>query len=572
MLALNPSEAKAIPTDWWSITKNALAYGLADIPDLAYQAMQGPWAPMRIPPTWSPAPMQDYLTQQGVLKQEITPSPKDIPSHYLDVVARMAPSLLLPLPGTTSAKVVGGLGREAAEAGAGRVPWQAQRGAIGDLETAAARGSEPEITVRNVGWGPEAEDALQRRITEGRRRLAESQGTAVAPARTFATIDSDLAALRVHPEFGSNPALGQQYDALIAERKAAEQAVASPPMQPLEEQAEARAARARAALEPNLADLEGQLLDAAERVRATRLGSPERDAAVERLASLRQARIDAKAAQERAAGYGTPAEQAKVQTLFKGLAKRPESFQFGGQKPTPKTANLNELASYYSTDKNPMSATQKGGIITITNDRTGGYINIHDADTPHPYIRSTGAESQGQEQAGGKQMYAVANSWLARKGKTLVPDVSISAINKYRKTESAISSYLRHGKEGYIDLSNATQARNLKELLMHSHNYVRDTRPDLMDAFAFDGTEFLRGGKPIAKGEINAAIAEKDPGFSKGIGETSLKRALMTRWAMGAPRRQVIETAKKFKEPTLYALGVLTAGKIARESAGTEGD
>jgi hypothetical protein len=262
----------------------------------------------------------------------------------------------------------------------------------------------------------------------------------------------------------------------------------------------------------------------------------------------------------------TPAQQKKAETLFKGIAAKhtPElpTFQFGGKTAS---TDIMELAQHHSTGKNPIRARwEDPSTIRIQNERTGGYLKIYDADKSYPYIRSTKAESEGVEQAGGKQMYQTAMSWIANTGKKLDPDPGgISTINKLRKIENTISSYLRHGREGYIDLSNATTARTLKELLVESRNMVFGKRRDLEEHFYFDGETFRRAadGAPVGKGELNAAIEKRDPKYAQGIGETTLKRALMTKWALTASLKDVLVAARKFKEPLFYGLGALAVSR-----------
>jgi hypothetical protein len=267
----------------------------------------------------------------------------------------------------------------------------------------------------------------------------------------------------------------------------------------------------------------------------------------------RRARERAQAQRPLSQTFGTPTQQKKAETLFKGLAARPESFQFGG---APASVSIHDIVAHYSTQKNPLKAESiRGEGIRITNERTGGYLTINEPWSTRVHIRSSGAQSQGKEQAGGTQMYQAALSWIANRDYKLKPDPGgISTINRLRKVENTIASYLRHGKEGYIDLSNATEARTLKELLVESKNMVFGRRADLEEHFYFDGETFRRAadGAPVGKGELTAAIEKRDPTYAQGIGETTLKRALLVKWAMGAPLKKVKEAAKKFKEPGLF--------------------
>jgi hypothetical protein len=265
--------------------------------------------------------------------------------------------------------------------------------------------------------------------------------------------------------------------------------------------------------------------------------------------------------------YGTPDQQDRVETLFRGIAEDPTNFQFGGK---PESTDLADIVAHYSRPKNPLEVVSVPEYLEeadrlIHNKATDGYLSIFDAATPTPYLRGVEAASQGEKQGGGTNLYQSAMSWIANTGKKLKPDPDgISPINMLRKVSNTISNYLRHGKEGYIDLSDATTAQNLRELIVDEKNKVLGLRPDLDGAVSFDGHQFLGpGGNPIDNAGLERLIKENDPLFSEGIGVSTLKRALLTKWAMGATMEEVKAAAKKFKDPILYALSGLS---VANES------
>jgi hypothetical protein len=265
---------------------------------------------------------------------------------------------------------------------------------------------------------------------------------------------------------------------------------------------------------------------------------------------------------EQAANFGTPDQQAKAELLFKGIAEDPNNFQFGGKPESTKLADL--VAHYSRPPKNPLEMGQYDN--QIVNTATDGRLLIQDMETPTPHTYGADAQSQGSKQGGGTNMYQAAMSWIANNNKRLKPDPrGISDINKLRKVSNTISNYLRHGKEGYIGLSDATQAQNLRELIVDEKNKVLGGRPDLEGAAQFDGERFVSpSGEVLSDGYLTKLIADKDPHFSMGIGLTTLKRALLTKWAMGATLDEVKAAAKKFKDPVLYSLAGLT---VANESA-----
>jgi hypothetical protein len=261
--------------------------------------------------------------------------------------------------------------------------------------------------------------------------------------------------------------------------------------------------------------------------------------------------------------FGTPDEQARVEALFKGIAEDPANFQFGG-KP-PESTELADIVAHYSRPKNPIRLGEFDDTIlpydnVIKNPTTGGALSVYDMETPTPHVSSADATSQGRQQGGGTNMYQAVMSWIANTGKRLRPDPrGISTVNKLRKVSNTISNYLRHGKEGYIDLSDATTARNLKELIVNEKDKVLGWRTDLEEAAQFDGERFVSpSGDVLSDGYLTRLIEDKDPYFRMGIGVSTLKRALMTKWAMSATQEEVKAAAKKFKDPVLYSLAGLT--------------
>lgn len=322
---------------------------------------------------------------------------------------------------------------------------------------------------------------------------------------------------------------------------------------------------ALANIDQKLADARGMLKDITERQ-----GSTEAISAASRRVGALEARRAEVAEPARGATRG---QLANVERLFsQGIAKRPESFQFGG---APESANIDDIVAHYSSAKVPLEAGPDPyypSNIQIRNKETGGYLTIKNADSPTPYISSPEAESAGKEMGGGKQMYQAAMSWITNQGKRLAPDPrGISTINVLRKLSNTLSSYYRHGKSGYIDLSNVTEAKSVQQMQVAEMEHVFSARNDLGQNLIFNGEQFTNlAGTVLSDKTLQAMIKARDPQFRQGIGVATLKRAAMTRWAMQASKEDVIEAAKRFKDPVLYGLAGLFA--LKQKPPASEGD
>jgi hypothetical protein len=520
--------ADATPVDPGAILKNSLIEGMADIPDMAYQAMRGPWNPMMPQLPLEPTPVNDYLRDQGITHDDPEGS-----GEGLHILGRIAPSFLL-----GEYLMAGRAGRGLRELGERATPVsRAEK--LGEALDAPASEQLPtlEEQLANVAQraqgDPEAMARLQTERQVGEletHRMLEAERARGTPAR------------RPELQWAEEP---DPRERLLAE------ANRPYPLAPTEaSQQQELIARLAPGNQAIMRNLDPNSPGFWEEYRA--LQAQEHQAAV-RDALERQ--------QEQA--FGTPDEQENVKTLFKGIAKDPENFQFGGK---PESSDLADIVAHYSRPNNPLEvAPSSERTKVIRNKATDGNLYILNADTPIPYTRGSGARSEGIEEGGGKNMYQSAMSWVANNNKKLVPDPEgISPINTLRRVSNTISNYLRHGKVGYIDTSQVSTARNLKELIIDEKNKVFGLREDLGLAARFDGERFVsRHGDVLDDKFLTAMIENTDPHFKQGIGLTTLKRAYMTKWAMSAKLSEVKAVAKKFKEPILYALSGLTVAKAA---------
>jgi hypothetical protein len=91
---------------------------------------------------------------------------------------------------------------------------------------------------------------------------------------------------------------------------------------------------------------------------------------------------------------------------------------------------------------------------------------------------------------------------------------------------------------------------------------------DKLRSIRFNGEHFVGPrGERMTDAAIEALV-KQEGSFERGIGATSLKRYLLTKWAMTHSRREVVEAARKFSEPVLYTLAGLAVGKMGEKSNG----
>lgn len=224
---------------------------------------------------------------------------------------------------------------------------------------------------------------------------------------------------------------------------------------------------------------------------------------------------------------------AKVWGIF---AQNDETFQYG--KTTSK--NADDIAAAVSLPGSLVTARQSGGTVRFSG--ANGYLDIHEADTSRPYIRSTEAESKGKKGGGGAQLYQAALDWIHNNGKRIKDDSGLTDINAVRRTSNFASSALRwgtskhlkpHAKQGLAWGKNNTLniASLLTKEMDHAFKAIAEARDWVYD---FTSDQFTdSAGQPLERERFEQAVIAANPATS-GIGVATLERAVVTRSAIEA--------------------------------------
>jgi hypothetical protein len=128
--------------------------------------------------------------------------------------------------------------------------------------------------------------------------------------------------------------------------------------------------------------------------------------------------------------------QTAVAKVWRAIAQHDEAFQYG--KTTRKSAA--DIAAAVSLPGKLVTARDSGDTVRFMG--PNGHLDIHEADTARPYIRSTEASSQGKKGGGGTQLYQAALDWMHNNGKRITDDSSLTSINAIRRTSNFASSAL----------------------------------------------------------------------------------------------------------------------------------
>jgi hypothetical protein len=227
-----------------------------------------------------------------------------------------------------------------------------------------------------------------------------------------------------------------------------------------------------------------------------------------------------------------------VHKVWSALAKHDELFQYG--RTTSKDAA--EIAKAVSRPGREVTVEDEGDQITFNGYR--GFIRIYEADTDRPYIWSPYAESQGEKEGGGAQLYAAALDWIHNNGKRIKDDWrGLSDINAKRRTSNFLASAMRwgttkhlepHAKQG-IGAWTGDEVADFAALARKEMENVFEAIPEARGwTFDFKAGSFRDAdGRPLARDEIEAAIARGEPGRS-GVGLSTLRRGMLTASAIQA--------------------------------------
>lgn len=210
--------------------------------------------------------------------------------------------------------------------------------------------------------------------------------------------------------------------------------------------------------------------------------------------------------------------------------------------------NIEDIAAHFSKKtKEPITPEWRGDTLRLKN-KSGEYIDIYNATSESPVVRSLDANSQGKESGMGKEFYQVALNWMANNGKTQMPDSGLSPINQLRKTGNALAGQVRSGSPiVHMNTDRLEGITSNADLLRAEAKEAAQRMPTLKGLLSFDGEKFTK-----TDAEIAAAIKAKDPKFSKGIGPMTAKRAALARWLSKASRADAEEAAKRWGGGLLF--------------------
>jgi hypothetical protein len=168
-------------------------------------------------------------------------------------------------------------------------------------------------------------------------------------------------------------------------------------------------------------------------------------------------------------------------------------------------------------------AKQNGSDLLFRNNN--GSLMVMDANLENPVIRSTMAASQGKANGGGKELYQAAYNWAANNNKIIKPDSGLTDINELRKLGNVLSAQVRSGQPvadmnagGLLGLQGVPQ-------LWQAEAKLATKRAPEIKSITFDGQKFN-----LSDAEITNLLAQQDPGFARGVGAMTAKRAALAKW------------------------------------------
>lgn len=243
--------------------------------------------------------------------------------------------------------------------------------------------------------------------------------------------------------------------------------------------------------------------------------------------------------------------KSRVDELLDEIGAQDSSFTYG-KSAVPKTADVGEIANYYSSFGTKIEPEWIGDTLRL---HTGnGGMDIYNMGNPDAdaIIRSIGLGSEGKANGGGKNAYQAALTMMNNNGRVQYPDTAITYINELRKAGNTLSAQVRHGKPlvdaNFLGLSGLQDSATL---MMVEAKEARKRVPAIK-ALKWDGNQFAINGQPVTDKQIAALIASKDPGFSHGVGAMTAKRAALEAYASAGG--DIADIAKKLPGPVFAGL------------------
>jgi len=288
---------------------------------------------------------------------------------------------------------------------------------------------------------------------------------------------------------------------------------------------------------------------------------------LQRKRDIYNAMLDARAVEEKNAA------RSFIARVWSAYAQHDELFQFGRSN----SKDAAEIAKAVSSPGKLITVVENGDSIRLQG--KNGYISIEDAETTRPYISAPNAGSKGKKEGGGSQLYAIALDWIHNNKKRVKDDRGgLSHINWVRRTSNMAASAIRWGTTRHLkphanqevgkwttnDLFN-TSLLITKEM-ENTHRILPQSKALRYD-FASD--TFTRDGHAVTTEEL-ATLIEDTLSFDKGIGLSTLQRAVITASAIDEFQRGTAESIVQQAESDLpasltgvsYSLGPASLNRI----------
>lgn len=227
--------------------------------------------------------------------------------------------------------------------------------------------------------------------------------------------------------------------------------------------------------------------------------------------------------------------QSALVDAYMKISENDQSFQFPKVSETEK--DLSEITRIVSKGQGHIEHRENGIIDIYVTPRN--FVRITPSKGGYR-INSTVVNMNRVEGNYGAMGYQIAGTWAHNNGFPIVPSGEITGMNVLRRTSNMISNILRFGGETQhwtphtdqgIKWTQGDDVNNLRSLLEKESQIVLDKIPELRSMFT-DGTKiFARtpGGIRKIPGHIFIPSLAARFGVSDGIGETTVRRALLTR-------------------------------------------
>lgn len=225
------------------------------------------------------------------------------------------------------------------------------------------------------------------------------------------------------------------------------------------------------------------------------------------------------------------ASRSFVSQVWNAYAKHEPLFKYGKTD----SENAADIAAAVSTPRQLVTSTDSGNTVRFMGPE--GYLDIEDADTNRPYIRSTSAGSRGKLGGGGSQLYAAALDWVHNNNKRIKDDPGgITGINMVRRTSNFFASAIRWGTtqhlkphaHQHVGKWTRNHLLNISLLATKEMGNAFKAIPDARGwTFDFSSATFSADGKPVTQADFAKSVQSAGPSNS-GIGLSTLQRAIIT--------------------------------------------